>query len=67
MASPLNRPGLRAAAASAALTLVALSANVPAAQAIPPPSVDPAWCLQTRGLDLISPCAAPTAAPHRSP
>ncbi|OOD92402.1 type VII secretion-associated serine protease, partial [Mycobacterium tuberculosis] len=42
MASPLNRPGLRAAAASAALTLVALSANVPAAQAIPPPSVDPA-------------------------
>ncbi|ORB62841.1 type VII secretion-associated serine protease, partial [Mycobacterium shinjukuense] len=42
MASPLGRVGLRVVAATAAVALVALSATVPAAQAIPPPSVDPA-------------------------
>ena len=42
MASPLSPGCSRAAAVTAAVTLVALSANIPAAQAIPPPSVDPA-------------------------
>ncbi|QGW30574.1 type VII secretion system ESX-2 serine protease mycosin MycP2 [Mycobacterium avium subsp. avium] len=37
----MDSPLRRAAALAAALTLVALSANVPAAQAITPPSVDP--------------------------
>ncbi|WP_246540922.1 type VII secretion-associated serine protease mycosin [Mycobacterium spongiae] len=42
MASPLKRACSWAGAVIATLTLVALSANIPAAQAIPPPSVDPA-------------------------
>ena len=37
-----NQVCSRAAAVTAAVGLVALSANIPAAQAIPPPSVDPA-------------------------
>jgi membrane-anchored mycosin MYCP len=39
---PVARVCTRAAALTAAVTLVALSANITAAQAIPPPSVDPA-------------------------
>ncbi len=42
MASPLRRLCARAAAVTAAVTLIASSANIPAAQAILPPSVDPA-------------------------
>ena len=42
MASPVARVCTRAAALTAAMSLVALSANITAAQAIPPPSVDPA-------------------------
>ena len=42
MASPVARVCTRAAALTAAVSLVALSANITAAQAIPPPSVDPA-------------------------
>ncbi|MGA8251815.1 MAG: type VII secretion-associated serine protease, partial [Mycobacterium sp.] len=42
MASPVARVCTRAAALTAAMSLVAFSANITAAQAIPPPSVDPA-------------------------
>ncbi|MDC8973933.1 type VII secretion-associated serine protease mycosin [Mycobacterium marinum] len=42
MATPLARVSARTAAVTFAVTLVALSANLPAAWAISPPSVDPA-------------------------
>jgi membrane-anchored mycosin MYCP len=42
VASPVARVCTRAAALTAAMSLVAFSANIAAAQAIPPPSVDPA-------------------------